>query len=383
MRNNTTRGSRPRPAASDHLGVPERLLGALRESEDQVVEGDPETGVRVVPTRRSYNIAEEIGLDDGKHPNQDENSVDTHLPHQKPVHDVAQAPRTALGRLAQAISTSYHDGTLGQVLPGAVTRHPSRFLLACILAVVGLVMVFETLVGQRLWQRLVPGLSDHQSVAASLVLTVLLAVGSIIAAWILHTRCPGLIAAFGGRLVVVWAALVLTCVGLLAYVLGGGVQAQPTAGGTSGGGRASTPPSLVGEHVHVALMLAYFLLLTVANVTIFGLHLLQQHRDDVVYVNATINERDRAAEASVPSDRLNAFYAHLLRECLGAALESVNSHGRGVVGAYNSGVERHISPELKVVWKRLDFDDSEPDWVSEIRSEIQAAERGVRIAAVR
>lgn len=369
------------PPDQDDSQAVDTLLGQLRESEEQVVDGSDQR-VTLRPASSSYGLAKRLGRGDGRNPGRDRDSVDTELPHELALQELAQVPRAALGAVAKTISVAYHSGKLGVVLPEVIKKRTTWLYLLLTAVVVVFVMIFETLIGQRVWQRLVAGITDDKAIVASLVLTAILAIGAILGARILHARYPGAIPTYGGRLVLSWLILVTATAALLAYVLGGGVQAQPTSGGISGGGPTSAP-TFVAENFHLVLALAYFLLLVVANVAILGLHLYEQHQDDTLHVDANIAERKRAHAASVGPDRIDALYVQRLKECLGA-VESVNHHGRAVVGAYNAGVRSTVDADLNGIWSPLEFDDSEPAWVAEVNAEIRHIERGaVRIAAIR
>jgi hypothetical protein len=362
-------------------GEPETLLSQLRISEEGVVGGDWTTRVSVTPVPSSYDTAQAIGRLDGQRPNRDADSLHLELPQEAAVHQIAQIPRAALGVVAKDISTAYHDGRLGLVSPAAIKRRTTWLYLVLTSVVIGLVLVFETLIGQRLWQRLVSGITADKAILASLVLTAIFAVGAIIGARILHRRYPGLIPAYGGRMILGWLVLVAITVALLAYVLGGGVQAQPSNGGISGGGSATGAPKFVAQHFQLALGLAYFLLLITATFAIIGLHLYELHHDDRIYVDANMAERERARAASTDPRRVDALYRERLKECV-TAIDVANHHGRGLVGAYNAGVRSEASPDLNAIWKGIEFDDSEPTWVSDVKTEIKMAERGVRISAI-
>ncbi|WP_152365213.1 hypothetical protein [Microlunatus speluncae] len=349
------------------------LLGKLRLSEDTVIRGDASSAIRVSPATDSYDHAKRIGLADGLQPNRDADSVDVVLPHQVAVREIAQIPRIALGSAVASIGKAYRSGKLGRVSPMEIKHRVSWIHLVFTIVLIGLVLIFETLIGQRLWQRLVTGISELQSIVASLVLTVILAIGAVIGARMLHLTYPGVIRAYGGRMLIGWLALVGATAALLAYVLGGGVQAEPSVGSPfTGGGDSSSPDrSPTSEGFDLALGVAYFLLLTAATVAIIGLHLFVQHQDRAASVNAQLAERSRALATSVPAGRLDAYYVERLKECL-AALPIANRHGRSLIGAYDAGVRSNITDDLNAIWPGVEFDDSDPAWVDGARAAIAA-----------
>jgi hypothetical protein len=241
-------------------------------------------------------------------------------------------------------------------------------------------MTFETLIAQRLWQRLVPGITDQQSIITSLVLTAFIAAAAIGAAHILHRALPGLIPTYGLYMILAWLGVVTANYVLLSKVLSS-VEALTSGGGIIGGGPANPVTEVPLETPRATLGVAYLLLVLLVTITIIGLHLLKLHRTDKLYVDRTMDARKQARDNSVAADDLPGYFIERLGECLNA-LEVVNQHGRAVIDAYIAGARSRLSPDLNSRWKKLEFDDREPHWVQRVKDEIRAAERGVRLTVV-
>lgn len=325
----------------------------------------------------AIDLAERIGMRDGGKPGIDEFTEKKVMPAEAYISNAVEQTMELLGKdVDQAIMRSRRGEALSYLPPESPLTAAQRiagwfqrnaFTLLAVLAV----GVVEYVIGIA-WTERVFGISDDTAHIVALVLPVIFAIIGYAGA---HAV---MVSARHRAKTMIKASSVATLASLLVVIVGAGLVVSEivkpplsTDVGISGG--AADPTSLAsdaGAYTFVKFAV-YVGLVGTVTALVFLLHLLDLYRE-----YQAREEADADAGGAAPTvekvAKGNIAYLASFIDVYKALLET----RQNIVRAYIAGVRQHLSPRIGDGWPEdgiLD-DPKEPEWVQELRDEIERLE---------
>lgn len=365
-------GKRPQPPGRREMTIDDAL--AVLAAAVFAVVGPPELWKmpQLLGLDRAVQAAGAVGKLDA---NSDPFDGYTHhpvLPHQNAVVSIALQILDALGTRAYAILAAWKTGRLVPLAQTLDTRSAWKRMSWLTRALILLAALLEMWLAATLWERLI-GAGDSWSWIVGGVWALILLIGTLKAAEWIHDHRPGLIEDRGLWIAGAAAAVLAIVLTFYAFGLAGGAQADPTAGGATGGGVANTTTSGSPDNDVNWVFLAVYLgaMLFIALTVLFS-HV----RDLGLELREATNSRLAALDA-LPSDLETLQLAiELLKACVALAREPNAVHA--VVQAYVGAARQELPPAQSSRWDTRELEHcqvSDPAWAADIESEIEALER--------
>lgn len=290
------------------------------------------------------------------------------MPNQGTVVSYVSELSETVGRRAFAIIAALQAGTLTPPLTPTtlVTGWKATSLRTKALMLVAFVL--EVVFGAKMAERLA-GSGDWISWAIGLAIATVFTMCSLAVAAAIHTKEPGLLRGRGSWVALGLVILAVLFLGLYAWGLGGGAEAQPSGTGLAGGsapGDSAPPP---GQSENWALVLIYGSLLLLLLASVVVSHIIDLYGEDVKRVNADMLEKNKV----LTPEAQKQLSIRLLLECL-ILVDQAKHRAQGLVLAYVGGVRTILPPAYNAAWQTGDLerlDLPNPAWVPKIEAEIR------------